>query len=278
MAAKLLTILLVGVLWQPCRAPQWLRTVGVPQAYAAVSSATVAPAMPTAAKVAKQVLVTQVVVLPAAFFDGILNQAPGNCEGKHFYTRAAFLSALNSYPGFGKDGSVDQSKREIAAFFAHVTHETGHFCYINEINGASKNYCDSSNTQNPCVAGQKYYGRGPLQISWNYNYGPAGRSIGFNGLSNPGIVATNVDISFKTALWFWMNNVHSVVNQGFGATIRAINGAIECNGGSPSSVNARVQYYKTTAVNLVFHLVITSLARVDNNVQTLAKLCIEDNN
>ena len=34
---------------------------------------------------------------------------------------------------------------------------------------------------------------------------------------------------------------------------------------------------KTTAVNLVFHLVITSLARVDNNVQTLAKLCIEDN-
>ena len=94
------------------------------------------------------------------------------------------------------------------------------------------------------MAGQKYYGRGPLQISWNYNYGPAGRSIGFNGLSNPGIVATNVDISFKTALWFWMNNVHSVVNQGFGATIRAINGAIECNGGSPSSVDARVQYYK----------------------------------
>ena len=94
------------------------------------------------------------------------------------------------------------------------------------------------------MAGQKYYGRGPLQISWNYNYGPAGKSIGFNGLSNPGIVATNADISFKTALWFWMNNVHSVVNQGFGATIQAIDGAIECNGGSPSSVDARVQYYK----------------------------------
>ncbi|KAJ9701670.1 hypothetical protein PVL29_006864 [Vitis rotundifolia] len=45
-----------------------------------------------------------------AFFDGIINQAAGNCEGKHFYTRAAFLSALNSYTGFGKDCSALESK------------------------------------------------------------------------------------------------------------------------------------------------------------------------
>ena len=50
--------------WEPCRAPQWLRAVGAPQAYVAASKATVAPAMPTAVTVAKQVLVTQVVVLP----------------------------------------------------------------------------------------------------------------------------------------------------------------------------------------------------------------------
>ena len=106
------------------------------------------------------------------------------------------------------------------------------FCYIEEINGASHNYCDSSNTQYPCVSGQNYYGRGPLQLTWNYNYGAAGNSIGFNGLSNPGIVATDVVTSFKTALWFWMNNVHSVIGQGFGATIRVINGAIECNCGN----------------------------------------------
>ncbi|KAJ9701666.1 hypothetical protein PVL29_006860 [Vitis rotundifolia] len=69
-------------------------------------------------------------------------------------------------------------------------------------------------------------------------------SIGFDGLGNPGIVATDVLISFKTALWFWMNNVHSVLDQGFGATIRAINGAVECNGGNTPAVNARVGYYK----------------------------------
>ena len=94
--------------------------MGAPQAYVAASKATVAPAMPTAVTVAKQVLVTQVVVLPGvsvadtvtqAFFDGIINQAAGNCEGKHFYTRAAFLNALNSYTGFGKDGSALESKR-----------------------------------------------------------------------------------------------------------------------------------------------------------------------
>jgi chitinase len=60
------------------------------------------------------------------FFNGIRNQASGgNCPGKSFFTRAAFLNALNLYPRFGTSGTADDSKREIAAFFAHVTHETG---------------------------------------------------------------------------------------------------------------------------------------------------------
>ncbi|CAI9108586.1 OLC1v1008230C1 [Oldenlandia corymbosa var. corymbosa] len=183
-------------------------------------------------------------IVSDAFFNGIANQAGSWCEGKGFYTRSAFLSAASSYPAFGTTGSTDDAKREIAAFFAHVTHETGHFCYINEIDGASRNYCDSSNTQYPCVPGKGYFGRGPIQISWNYNYGAAGNSIGFNGLNNPEIVGQNNVISFKTGLWFWMNNCHSVIkSQGFGATIRAINGNLECNGANPGTVSARVGYY-----------------------------------
>ncbi|KAB1219447.1 Endochitinase PR4 [Morella rubra] len=177
------------------------------------------------------------------FFNAILNQATGDCPGKSFYTRTAFLDALNAYSQFGQDGSPDDSKREIAAFFAHVTHETGSFCYIDEINGASNNYCDASNTQYPCNPSQQYYGRGPLQLTWNYNYGAAGNSNGFDGLNSPGTVGTDPIISFKTALWFWMNNVHQVLSQGFGATIRAINGAVECNGGNPAAVQSRIQYY-----------------------------------
>lgn len=176
-----------------------------------------------------------------SFFNGIINQAGSGCAGKSFYTRSAFISAAQSYPGFAS-GNQDVKKREIAAFFAHVTHETGHFCYKEEINGASHNYCDSSNTQWPCAPGKNYYGRGPIQISWNYNYGPAGKSIGFDGLNSPETVANDPVIAFKTAFWFWMNNVHSKIGQGFGATIRAING-MECNGGNTGAVNARVQYY-----------------------------------
>ncbi|KDP44262.1 hypothetical protein JCGZ_05729 [Jatropha curcas] len=178
------------------------------------------------------------------FFNRITSRDSGNCAGKNFYSRDAFISALNSFPQFGKIGaSVDDSKREIAAFFAHVTHETGHFCYIEEIDGASKDYCDESNKQYPCAQGKKYYGRGPIQLTWNFNYGAAGQSLNFDGLNSPEIVANDPIMSFRTALWLWMDNVRPAISQGFGATIRAINGAIECNGGNPSSVQARVGYY-----------------------------------
>lgn len=59
------------------------------------------------------------------FFNRITNQATANCDGKNFYTRSAFLQALKSYSAFGTSASADDSKREIAAFFAHATHETG---------------------------------------------------------------------------------------------------------------------------------------------------------
>jgi chitinase len=96
----------------------------------------------------------------------------------------------------------------------------------------------------PCSSGAKYYGRGPLQITWNFNYGPAGKSIGFDGLNNPQMVAQDNVVSFKTALWYWMTNVHGVLPQGFGATIRAINGGFECDGKNNAQMNARVGYYQ----------------------------------
>ncbi|KZV54424.1 endochitinase A-like [Dorcoceras hygrometricum] len=182
-------------------------------------------------------------IVTDAFFNGIANGAGSGCAGKGFYTRSAFLNAAGSYPGFAS-GSSDVAKREVAAFFANVAHETGSLCYIEEINGASHNYCQAS-AQYPCASGKNYYGRGPLQLTWNYNYIAAGQSIRFDGLNNPDIVARDNVISFKTALWFWMNNCHNAITsgQGFGATIRAIN-SMECNGGNTPAVNSRVRYYR----------------------------------
>ncbi|WCJ41264.1 Chitinase family protein [Euphorbia peplus] len=179
-------------------------------------------------------------IVTADFFNSIVNEAGGgDCDGKSFYTRDAFLNALNSYDQFGKMGSADDSKREIAAFFAHVTHETGHFCHIEETDGASQDYCD---TRYPCEPGKLYFGRGPLQLTWNYNYIAAGQAITFDGLKTPETVASDAVLSFKTALWFWMTYVRPVVSQGFGATIRAIN-SIECNNGRPDAVQSRIAFY-----------------------------------
>ncbi|KAL4359224.1 hypothetical protein AHAS_Ahas08G0056000 [Arachis hypogaea] len=157
-------------------------------------------------------------VVTQDFFNSIISQAAANCEGKNFYTRDAFLSALNSYSTFD-------------------------FCYINEQNGASHNYCDSSYTQYPCNPNKQYFGRGPLQLTWNYNYGAAGNANNFDGLNAPETVGNDAVVSFKAALWFWMNNVRPVESQGFGATIRAINSG-ECNGGNTSEMNDRVNLYK----------------------------------
>lgn len=54
------------------------------------------------------------------FFNSIISQARDGCAGKGFYSHDTFIAAANSYPSFGSP----ISKREIAAFFAHVTHET----------------------------------------------------------------------------------------------------------------------------------------------------------
>ncbi|XP_057548837.1 endochitinase At2g43590-like [Amaranthus tricolor] len=181
-------------------------------------------------------------VVTPGFFNSIISQADSSCKGKSFYSRAAFLSAAKTFPKFGS-GTNLAAKREIAAFFAHVTHETGHFCYKDEIGASTKPYCDRSCTKYPCKAGKSYHGRGPIQLTWNCNYGACGKSLGIDLLKHPELASSNPTVSFKTALWYWMKRVHPVMHNGFGATIRAINGG-ECNGGNPTAVKNRINYYK----------------------------------
>lgn len=123
------------------------------------------------------------------------------------------------------------------------------FCFKEEQDGPTlpkSQYCNPSYTQYPCNPDKGYYGRGPLQLSWNYNYGPAGVNIGFDGLGAPETVANDVLVSFKAAIWYWMNNdVHNIITsgQGFGATTKRINGDVECGGKMPDKVKARSDLY-----------------------------------
>ncbi|GAA2582152.1 hypothetical protein GCM10010399_09930 [Dactylosporangium fulvum] len=169
-----------------------------------------------------------------------------------FYTYAGLTDAMKKYPAFATTGSDTVKRQEAAAFLANVSHETGSLVYIHEINTANwPTYCDRSQPYG-CPAGQSaYHGRGPIQLSWNFNYKAAGDALGVDLLNNPDLVATNASISWQTGLWYWMTGTggagttshNAMVNgQGFGTTIRAING-IECNGGNPAQVQSRVNLY-----------------------------------
>ncbi|KAG2315556.1 hypothetical protein Bca52824_018678 [Brassica carinata] len=130
---------------------------------------------------------------------------------KSFYTYDAFITAAKSFPSFGNTGDLTTRKKEIAAFFGQTSHETTvwpgedtwGYCLKEDVD-TSDPHCDSHNLEWPCAPGQSYYGRGPIMLSWNYNYGPCGRDIGVDLLHNPAIVSNERVISFKTALWFWM--------------------------------------------------------------------------
>ena len=168
-----------------------------------------------------------------------------------FYTYSGLVTAMSAYPEVFNSGSDTVKKQEAAAFLANVNHETGGLQYIREINQANwPLYCQTS-AQYPCAAGQQYYGRGPIQLSWNYNYGAAGAALGLNLLADPDMVARDAAVAWKTAIWYWMTQrggasmtPHNAMINGYGfaETIRAINGGLECGQPAGSIGNQQMQY------------------------------------
>ncbi|KRC34238.1 chitinase [Oerskovia sp. Root918] len=176
-----------------------------------------------------------------------------------FYTYQGLVDALAAYPRFANTGTDTMKTQEAAAFLTHADFESVGLRYVKEINTA--NYwikCDYSQSFG-CPAGQEaYYGRGPIMFSWNFNYKAAGDALGIDLLNNPWLVEQDPSIAWQTALWYWntqngpgvMTSHEAMVGgAGFGQTINSLNGALECNGGNPASVQSRVdRYQKITAI------------------------------
>jgi len=194
----------------------------------------------------------------------LLHRNDAACPARGFYTYAAFVAAANAFPGFAATGTADARKREVAAFLAQTSHETTGgwaaapdgpyswgYCFNQETGAGSSSYCQPS-SQWPCGAGKQYYGRGPMQLSWNYNYGPEQ-------------VAADAAVSFKTAVWFWMTpqspkpSCHDVITgqwspsagdraagrlPGYGVLTNIINDGLECGRGADSRVADRIGFYK----------------------------------
>jgi len=225
------------------------------------------------------------------------------------YDYTSFLRAAAKFPAFCGEGNCPNLNgkmscaRELATLFAHLGQETGYgassdpvplhqqaLYEIQEIrctnaNGTSKNIssCNYSSTSPagmnwPPQSGEQYYGRGPVQLSWNYNYGSFSNILvesEYNSkmylLKNPDLVVEDGYVAFSSALWFYMTpqspkpSMHDVATcyfepsagdktagikkynnlNGFGITTNIINGGYECGTGAEnSSSKKRISYYK----------------------------------
>lgn len=173
------------------------------------------------------------------------------------YKYSQLLAAVDMFPDFAACCSETEKKREIAAFLAHVQHEADHLAATEEYTPPGI-YCQQG--QYPCAPGKSYHGRGALQLTWNYNYQFAQDWFATQGrnydlVARPEQVATDEELLWTTALWFWMEGDPSFFNdtmhdrlsaKGFGSTIDKINGGLECGPGAsnPGAVTQRIQYYR----------------------------------
>ena len=156
------------------------------------------------------------------------------------YTYENFLKAAAKFPAFCNESNMpnyddDQTcEREIAAIFAHWGQETGarswyqegweHWqqglYWVEEIRcrGTNLSSCDYKSTNWskeqdawPPQANAQYYGRGPFQLSWNYNYGqfsnifaPSAYDSKMYLLNNPDLVHEDGFLAMASGIWFYM--------------------------------------------------------------------------
>lgn len=226
-------------------------------------------------------------------------------------TYECLIKATLLYPEFASSSDQEANMREVAAWLGEMSQETtgggcnqptvvkqdgscscGPTWCDNEANGgcarwglcfveeAGGTYCDSSPANQqyyPCVPGKEYRGRGPKQLSWNYNYGQFSEE--FCGdkmvlLNDPGRVASNPTLAWASSIWFWFTGgaclkqvgeickpgCHEVFTgdkrmcaadvsagraYGLGWATNVINGGLECGGQKCDyRVHSRVRFYK----------------------------------
>ena len=191
------------------------------------------------------------------------------------------------FEDFINRASNHNNKRELGAFLANISKETtggwqlpvgggtpGDYAgwglyYVHELGYTSANgagaysQAHADYPPNPSVG---YYGRGPIQLSWNYNYGQFSKFL-FNDehilLNNPDSIQQDGVLAFKSAIWFWMMpqcpkpSAHQVMHdlwmaevgdytankmytKGFAHTNNIINGGLECRTSSSAAFTQKV--------------------------------------
>lgn len=194
------------------------------------------------------------------------------------------------YGSFLSVGDLNTRKRELAGFLANISHETGGGTiqgeveenltglYFNEevgfIGSSAIGYVQSTGTAYLPVAGKSYHGRGPIQLSYNYNYGLCSDVLYGDSsilLNNPEKVSQDGVLGFMTGIWFWMTpqppkpSCHQVItgtwqpkagapnekyNGKFGLTIVVINNESGQSETGTGAVARRARYYRIFAAKM----------------------------
>lgn len=200
------------------------------------------------------------------------------------------MTNVCDYGSFLSVGDLNTRKRELAGFLANISHETGGGTiqgeveesltglYFNEevgyIGSSAIGYVQSTGTAYLPVAGKSYHGRGPIQLSYNYNYGLCSDVLYGDSsilLNNPEKVAQDGVLGFMTGIWFWMTpqppkpSCHQVItgtwepkagaanekyNGKFGLTIVVINNESGQSETGTGAVARRARYYRIFAAKM----------------------------
>ncbi len=109
---------------------------------------------------------------------------------------------------------------ELAAFMAQCAHESADFSSLSEI-GKKSNFKKYDPKFSPKLAkilgnmlsgdGERYKGRGFIQLTGRWNYKIAGQALGLPLEENP-MLAARPEIAAKIAVWFWKNRVQPNVD------------------------------------------------------------------
>lgn len=109
---------------------------------------------------------------------------------------------------------------ELTQFLAQTAHESANFSTTKEF--GDKNYFKKYDIKyNPAKAkelgnlrpgeGERYKGRGFIQLTGKYNYQKAGEALGLPLVQHPEL-AERPDVAAKIAVWFWKNRVQPNVS------------------------------------------------------------------
>ena len=184
-------------------------------------------------------------------------------------------------------------RHELSAFFGHLpaSRELSQ-CQRNVTDSNGKVYCKpdaylggnysdpycSISQEEGCICGpvpesslfpgyiesdKLFYGRGPLHLSWNYNYLEIAEVLGMDLCSRPDFVALEEAVGWASAFWSWTSipastgktSAISVAEGSYGGTLNAIGGGLECQTEIYSSdysdkVATRLDYYCNAASSL----------------------------